>query len=286
MDRRIASSTIDDAPSGGAHLRDEAGARLEHLVERARHLPSLPDVYIKLQEEIRSADADIVKVASLIENDPAMTVKVLQLVNSPFMGLRHDVSDVRQAATLIGLRRLTSLVLASGVFKPASPLDERLMHQLWQDSLLVGGLARLIAIEEGHDAATAEEAHLAGLLHDIGEVVLFQNWRDQYMRIDDSRRDRDELESFGATHAEVSGHLCSSWNLSEGVVDAARLHHTPERQTVSGALTVTTAVHVARALVDARMDPATAALDLAHLEHLDLVDRVPIWAELGDRAGS
>jgi HD-like signal output (HDOD) protein len=279
MDQTTSASIIDGG-SSTTTTRDLGGddARLDELIERVRHLPTLPDIYLKLQEEVRSADPDIGKVATLIENDPAMTVKVLQLVNSPLMGLRYDVADVKQAAALIGLRRLTSLVLASGVFRPVSRLDERLIHQLWQDSLLVGGVARLIAAEEGHDARTVEEAQLAGLLHDIGEVVLFQNWRDDYMKIDHSRRDHDEIESFGATHAAISAYLCSSWNLSEHVVEAARFHHAPSSQSAGG-LTVTTAVHVARGLVDAGMDATAAALDFEYLEELDIVDRIPIWAD-------
>ncbi len=255
-------------------------ARLEQLVERVDHLPSLPKVYIKLHEEVQNADPDMAKVAALVENDPALTVKVLQLVNSPMTGLRNKVTDVRQAATLIGLRRLTSLVLASGVFSPVSSLDERLVERLWQDSLLVGGLARLIIFQEGHDTQTVDEAHLAGLLHDIGEVVLFQNWRDDYMKIDGAHRDRDELEFFGVTHASISGYLCSSWNLGKTVVDAATFHHAPGRQRSGDGVGVTTAVHVARALVDAGMDAEAAVLDLGHLEELGVAYRVPFWATL------
>ena len=284
MDHTITAPISDDASSAAArhHAGDEA--RLAKLLERVRHLPTLPDIYLKLQEEVRSAEPDIAKVASLVENDPAMTVKVLQLVNSPWMGLRYDVADVRQAAALIGLRRLTSLVLASGVFKPVSRLDERLIHQLWQDSLAVSGIARLITTAEGHDTKTVEEAQLAGLLHDIGEVVLFQNWRDDYMQIDHSRRDQDEVASFGATHAAISGYLCSSWNLSQTVVEAAGLHHAPNRQGSTSGLSVATAVHVARGLVDAGLDASAAKIDLEHLEELGLVDRVPVWAELAAEA--
>ena len=284
MDQTIAQPISDDVSSTPTNPHDGEGARLAQLIERVRHLPTLPDIYIQLQEEVRSAEPDIAKVASLVENDPAMTVKVLQLVNSPWMGLRYDVADVRQAAALIGLRRLTSLVLASGVFKPISRLDERLIHQLWQDSLAVSGLARLITASEGHDTKTVEEAQLAGLLHDIGEVVLFQNWRDDYMQIDQSRRDRDELASFGATHAAISAHLCSSWNLSQTVVEAAGLHHDPSRQGSTGGMSVATAVHVARGLVDAGMDVTEADLDFEYLEELDLVDRVPVWADLASEA--
>ncbi len=284
MDQAIATSISDDVSSTPTpHDGDEA--RLAQLIERVRHLPTLPDIYIKLQEEVRSADPDIARVAALIENDPSMTVKVLQLVNSPWMGLRYDVADVKQAAALIGLRRLTSLVLASGVFKPVSRLDERLIHQLWQDSLAVSGVARLITATEGHDAKTVEEAQLAGLLHDIGEVVLFQNWRDDYMQIDHSRRDRDEVASFGATHAAISGYLCASWNLSQTVVEAAGLHHDPRRQGSTSGLSVATAVHVARGLVDAGLDVSAAEIDLDHLEEVGLADRVPVWADLASEAG-
>jgi HD-like signal output (HDOD) protein len=253
-------------------------ARLEELIGRATHLPSLPKVYTELQKEINSSDPDIAKAAALVEKDPALTVKVLQLVNSPMTGLRHNVTDVRQAATLIGLRRLTSLVLASGVFKSLSPLDERLIARLWRDSLIVGGVARMIIFQEGHDTQTVDEAQLAGLLHDIGEVVLFQNWRDDYMKIDGAHRERDELEFFGATHADISGYLCSKWNLAESVVNAAGFHHVPSRQPSGDGVGVTTAVHVARALFDAGMDAEAAAIDLEHLEDLGVAYRVDFWA--------
>jgi HD-like signal output (HDOD) protein len=259
------------------------GGRLQHLIDRARLLPTLPKVYTALQDEINSDDPQIANVAALIENDPALTVRVLQLVNSPMMGLRHDVTDVKQAAALIGLRRLTPLVLASGVFQPATPFDQRLIEQLWSDSLLVGGLARMIAAKEGHDSQLADEAQLAGLLHDIGEVVLFQNWRDDYMKIDVTRRDEDEVELFGTTHAAISGYLCSSWNLAVVVVDAVALHHAPSRRS-SREVGVTTAVHAARALVDAGMDSETAAFDMVHLEAVGAVDRIETWAAMAVEA--
>ncbi len=279
MDQTIARP-ISHQSSATTHRHE----RIEQLIERVGHLPTLPEVYSRLQEEVRSPDPDIAKMARLIENDPALTVKVLQLVNSPLLGLRYDVTNVKQAAAIIGLRRLTLLVLASGVFRPVSRLDERFIQQLWRDSLLVSGITRLILAEEGHDAQGTEEAQLAGLLHDIGEVVLFQNWRDDYMKIDRSRRNRDEIESFGATHAAISGYLCSSWNLSETVVEAARLHHMPRRQRPASGVSITTAVHVARGLVDAGLDANAADLDLDYLEEVDLAGRVPVWADLASNA--
>jgi HD-like signal output (HDOD) protein len=100
------------------------------------------------------------------------------------------------------------------------------------------------------------------------------------MQIDQSRRDQDEIASFGATHAAISAYLCSSWNLGRSVVEAVGLHHSPGEQDSADGLTIATAVHVARGLVDAGMDVETAPIDFDHLEALDLAHRVPVWVEL------
>lgn len=260
--------------------------RLGQLIERAQHLPSLPDVYLKLQNEIRSEDPAVARVAELIEQDPALSVKILQLVNSPFMGLRREVGDVQLAATLIGLQRITYLVLACGVFKPSSNLDQRLVEQLWKDSLTVGGLARRIAQEEGLEGHAMEEAQLAGLLHDLGELVLFQNWREEFMQIDPHDRDATEQRIFGATHADISGYLCASWGLPRTVVDAVTYHHFPSRMPSEGGVSVVTAVHVARSLVDAGTDVSRANFDRDHLETVGALERVENWAGLATNAAA
>jgi HD-like signal output (HDOD) protein len=275
------SEKLLDGISAAMRLRGGVErTRLGQLVERARHLPSLPDVYVKLQEEIRSDDPAVVRVAALIEQDPALSVRILQLINSPFMGLRREVADVKLAASLVGLQRLTTLVLATGVFKPVSPLDRRLVEQLWQDSLTIGGIARRIAQSEGLDSHGIDEAQLGGLLHDIGELVLFQNWRDEFMQIDPIHRARDEVRIFGATHADISGYLCSTWGLGRVVVDAVTAHHSPAAHPADGGVTAVTAVHVARALVDADMDLEHARLDRDHLEEVGAIGRLDHWVEL------
>ncbi len=277
----LESAKVLDGISAAMRLRGGVErTRLGQLVERARHLPSLPEVYLRLQEEIRSDDPAVARVAALIEQDPAMSVKILQLINSPFMGLRREVADVKLAATLIGLQRLAALVMATGVFKPVNPLDRRLVEQLWQDSLTVGGIARRIADSEGLDSHAVDEAQLAGLLHDIGELVLFQNWREEFMQIDPVHRARDEVRVFGATHADISGYLCSAWGLSRTVVDAVTAHHNPAAHPTDDGVGAVTAVHVARALVDADMDLDAAQLDRDHLAEVGALDRLPHWLEL------
>lgn len=259
-------------------LRDRVTPeRLGELVNGSTRLPTLPDVYLAIQNELRSEDPSIGKVGELIKNDPATSVKVLQIVNSAMFGLRGEVGDVSQATALLGMNTITSLVLAVGVFRQTDRLDGRLVERLWQESLRVSGVARRIAFVEGLSRTGVEASQLAGLLHDIGDLVLFQNWRDEYLSIDLEDRIADERRRFGATHADLGGYLCALWDLPGETIRAVTNHHTPSA-VESDTVTPTTVVHAARALVDAGLDPKSAALDWSHLEAVHAAGNMKTWA--------
>ncbi|MGF1665753.1 MAG: HDOD domain-containing protein [Acidimicrobiia bacterium] len=266
------------------HLRGRVTPeRLAALVNGSTKIPTLPDIYVKIQEELRSSDPSMAKVGLLVKNDPAISVKVLQTVNSAMFGLRNEVGDVAQATALLGLNTITSLVLAVGVFQQASGLDRKLIEELWQESLRVSAIARRIASAEGLDRRSTEESQLAGLLHDIGELVLFQNWRNDYLEISTTNRLDDERKRFGATHADLGGYLCALWDLPSEVIRAVANHHIPSAVPAS-TVTATTVVHVARALVDAGGDHENAAFDTAHLEQIDAYGRCEVWAKAAQEA--
>lgn len=266
------------------HLRGRVTPeRLAELVSGSTKLPTLPDVYMKIQEELRSADPSLAKVGELVKNDPAISVKVLQTVNSAMFGLRNEVGDVAQATALLGMNTITSLVLAVGVFQQAQGLDRKLVEELWQESLRVSAIARRIAFVEGLARRSTEESQLAGLLHDIGDLVLFQNWRDDYLSIDVSNREADERKRFGATHADLGGYLCALWDLPNEVIRAVANHHNPSA-VPADAPNATTMVHVARALVDAGLDPDSAAFDVEHLEAVGATGRLQTWAKAAQEA--
>ena len=260
------------------HMRGRVSSqRLSELVNGSTKLPTLPDVYVKIQEELRSSDPSLAAVGALIKNDPATSVKVLQVVNSALFGLRTEVGDVAQATALLGMNTITSLVLAVGVFQQAQGLDRKLIEGLWQESLHVSRVARALALHAGLGRAAVEESQLAGLLHDIGDLVLFQNWRKDYLAIDHLNRLNDERARFGATHADLGGYLCAVWDLPSGVVEAVANHHTPG---AADGVTPTTIVHSARVLVDARFELDNARFDISHIETAGIADALDDWAQV------
>ena len=262
------------------HLRARVTAeRLAELASGSAKLPTLPNAYIAIQAELRSADPSIANVGQLVQRDPATSVKVLQVVNSAMFGLRTDVGDVAQATALLGMNTITSLVLAVGVFHHAQGMDGRLVESLWQDSLRVSAAARAIAKYEDLGRPAVEASQLAGLLHDIGDLVLLQNWKDDYLAIDYENRLEDERAKFGATHADLGGYLCALWDLPGQVICGVANHHTPG-DVVSQGVSVATVVHAARALADAGFDADAAMFDDAHLEKVGALTRVAQWASV------
>jgi len=251
-------------------------SELVDLIARARRVPSLPAAYADIQREIYGIDPSIERIGRIIRQDPGMSLKILQFVNAPHFGLKREIGDVADAAALLGLNTISNLVLAIGVFAQSSVIDQRFMASLWSEALQVSAIARSIGRDLGLGRSDIEEAQLAGLLHDIGDMILFQNWRDRYTRIDMSDRVVSELTEFGATHCDIGAVLCSSWGLRRSVADGVRYHHVPSSASLSEP-SVITAVHAARALIDGQGDIARAPLDWDHLEAVGVAGRVETW---------
>jgi HD-like signal output (HDOD) protein len=239
--------------------------RVDSLVAGAVRMPALPSVYLRLQDLLHSPDPSLHDVGEIIKTDPAVSLKVIQTVNSALFGLRTPVADVAQASVLLGINRVSSLVLAVAVFRQASHLDVKMIESMWRDAMAVSALAGSIAQAEGLDPHEVETAKLAGLLHDVGAIVLFQNWKAEYLSIDPS--DEAEQALFGVSHSDIGGYLCALWHLADPVVEAVLHHHHPP----SGRdFDATAAVHVARALVSSSL----------------VVEKVRIEPEIGARFAS
>ncbi len=260
--------------------RDRLGtARLAEIVTAADNLPSLPDAYVRIQEELASEDPSPGRVGAIVQEDPGIAVRVLKLVNSTLFGLRTEVGDVVQATTLVGMNTVARLVLAAGLFQATTPIERKFLERMWTESVEVATLARRIAQAESLTGSDLEETQVAGLLHDIGQIVFFRNWPDDYLEIDPACADASEVEIFGATHADVGAYLASLWALPTGVVEAIGYHHVPSAGRYGSVVSPTSMIHVARAFVDAGGDPDRMALDVAHVEEIG-PNRVRGWLEL------
>jgi putative nucleotidyltransferase with HDIG domain len=262
--------------------------KLRTLVTGLHSIPSLPALYEEIVQALRSPDAALSVIGEIIGRDPGMSAKILQLVNSAFFGLGRAVASPGQAVSFLGLDTIRALVLSVNVFEQFDPQKIRAfrLESLWIHSLAVGTLARTIAILESSLKSVREESLLAGLLHDIGKLILVANLPNEYDAAQAlASRERicvteAQRQVFGSSHPEVGAYLLRIWGIPDEVVEAVAFHHQPSASPADR-FTALTAVHAANALdgVVPPGDPARCpqTIDLPYLERLDLVDRLAEW---------
>lgn len=268
-------------------LRDE---KLKTLVSQMSALPSLPSLYFRVMEELQSPDASAERIGEIVAMDPGMTAKLLQLVNSAFFGISRKIANPTEAVQFLGVGTVRSLALTIHAFScfDQSRLAEFSFERIWNHSLTAGVFAKKMSQLEGVETNTADEAFIAGLLHDIGKLMLISNRTDEYravlalMQQKPINVNEAELMTFGATHAEVGAYLLGLWGLPIPVVEAVAMHHEPSRS-VSSAFCPLTAVHVANCLEHERFGAAHGdgriALDTSYIARLGLTSRVDRWRQ-------
>ncbi len=257
----IIASTIDASALASALLRNVrlrewmADPAVKQILPHIHKLPAMPRLYTQVTEELRSSDSSLDMLAYLIRQDPVMSAKMLQLVNSAFFGLAREVTDMMDAVMILGTERIKSLILLAGVFSQYKESGEAIpsMDALMTHSIQAGVCARAIALAETKSAAMAEAAFTAGVLHDMGKVILAGNLPDRYREARTLRSVKHlsdaaaEMEVFGATHAAVGACLLASWGLPLGILEAVAWHHEPERSP-DRAFTLLSAVHAANVI--------------------------------------
>lgn len=264
---------------------------LKALISRLVSLPSLPSLYAQIIEELQSPDVSPHSIARIISHDPAMIAKILQLVNSAYFGLRRRISNLSQAVTLLGLDTIKALVLTVQVFSQFDP-DTALgysVEKLWQHSSMVGGLARYIAKAEGCNEELINDVLMAGLLHDLGKLILAINLPNIYAKVAGMVQDQGiswveaECRLFGAAHGETGAYLLGLWGLPESIVEAVAYHHHPQDCETPG-FSALTIVHIADALshefASSPSMPMSGFLDEGYLDSLGIDHRVGYWRKI------
>jgi len=260
---------------------------LKTVISGMRSIPTLPTLYGELTDSLRSEEPSLTQIARIISKDVGMAAKILQLANSAFVGASGHVSSLVQALALIGTENVRTLVLSVHVFSQfdgQSKVAARL-PEIWDHSVAVSSLAQRIATCENSPKGLVEESFTAGLLHDIGKVILLVEMPEEYCEIFESgsrRGDGRERAQLGCTHGEVGAYLMSIWGIPLPVVQAVAFHHQPS-QTKETHFSSLTAVHAANAIVSATHSSAQnhdGAIDMNYLDSLNLRHREPIWRDL------
>jgi len=261
-------------------------------------LPPLPAIVSQLRRTISDPDSDARDVARVVRGDPALVSKLLQLANSAyFCPARRDkahVTRLEDAIVLLGFSLVQNLALAMGVFTHYDGRKGRIpfsLPLLQRHSFATGEIAsRLFPGDPAH----AEQAFVAGLLHDVGRLVLATSFPESFARLWSVARRRQisalvvEEEEYGATHQEVGAYLFGIWGLPAPVVRAVANHHQPALGDGRN-FGVSTAVHVADWLAHGLMAAANDApprseLDRTQLELADVAGKLEGWRRVAEAA--
>ncbi len=205
----------------------------ENLFELVERMPTFSQNVVRIIEltsDINSAPKDLVR---LVEHDPILTLKVLKLVNSAYFGLSKQVSSIKQGVVYVGVNTIKHLALSIAAIGalPRSNGAGFDMNDFWSHSLVSAAISRLLAQEHGFARGEATSFFIAGLLHDIGQVVFAQFRAAEYREI--LQRSRQALghlveleqQALGMNHAEVGALLAERWQLPAEFVAAIRNHH-------------------------------------------------------------
>lgn len=266
---------------------------LRSVVSAIDSLPSLPALYAEIMDELRNEKSSIKKIGEIISRDLGMTAKVLQLVNSAFFGIPRHIENPAHAVNLLGLDTVKALVLSVEVFSrfEQSKLKAFDIESLWNHSIMTGELVKQIAKTEKTDKQMIDDAYLAGLLHDVGKLILVDHFPNEYKEIIELAKNENiplfdaETRMLGAGHAEVGAYLLGLWSITDTIVEAVAFHHNPQICPLQSFSPLTT-VHVADALANAggNVNKPTAAglsaMDTEYIDSIGLVARIPVWQNI------
>lgn len=208
--------------------------RLAGIISNLQDVPSPPTLYFDIREALESLTTDHAAMAEITARDPSLVARVLKMVNSGFYALPRSVSDLSEAIGLIGIDALQGLVLAAHLYSGLPPPGLKL-ELLWKHTSRVSLLARQITRMEGGDRHAQSQSAVAGLLHDIGLMVLLENEPGRYQPLwrrsqgDEVMLAAMEREAFGVTHGELGALILMLWNLPDEVVDAVANSHAPAK---------------------------------------------------------
>jgi putative nucleotidyltransferase with HDIG domain len=202
-------------------------------------LPSLPDVVLKLDRVIADPRSRAQDVARILELDPGLAAQMLKIVNSAFFGFPREIRGLEHAVALLGIDQIRRVAFTTSVLKMFENGAHRRFdrQKFWEHSLTVAIGSRLIARaqaeREGGSGLNAEDAFLAGLLHDVGKILIAHVFGDAYERVHRMALEAHvpvedaELRVQGVRHAEVGALLLENWGVHADIIVAVRSHHEP-----------------------------------------------------------
>lgn len=204
---------------------------ISNIIEKNLDIPSIPDVAAKALRALDDPNNSAVQIAKLIQQDQGLTARVLKMANSAVYGLTREVKNLQQAAMIMGFETLKSIIVsvsARALYKRFGSVEKA----LWKHSVAAACACNRVAVDK--DIPGREEGFVAGLMHDVGRVVMNNSERDRFAQAQNLAKDlgitevEAEQQVFGFTHCDVGSILVQRWGLSEHLEKAVFLHHEPD----------------------------------------------------------
>ena len=206
---------------------------VKKIVEGTKTLISPPDIWFRFNEAVNTPNTTIQDISDIVKTDPSLVANVLKVVNSPYYGIRNKVDTISRAISIIGMDDLyniiTSVVAVNSFSKIATDLVKP--STFWRHSFCTAILARKLA--KKCNVLHTERLYVVGLLHDIGNLILYSKFPEESEKIiresdgDEEVHYRLEKEMLGYTHADIGAELLSQWGLPDILTSTIRQHHEP-----------------------------------------------------------
>ncbi|PIQ26370.1 hypothetical protein COW36_14695 [bacterium (Candidatus Blackallbacteria) CG17_big_fil_post_rev_8_21_14_2_50_48_46] len=209
-------------------------ASLSHIIQETHTLPSIPEVANRLLEILQDPEASTPEISTLIERDPALSIKVLQLANSAMFAPASPVHSIERAIVLLGFNTVRFLITGVAVLQVAQKMpanDILTPENFWNSAFRGAVIAKYLA--EIFNYSEPNEAYLAGLIREIGQIALIQCIYEKYLQVVEAARqakipvELKEKEILGFTHADVGALLVVKWNLDENLATAIAAYPFP-----------------------------------------------------------
>ncbi len=262
---------------------------LQTMATSLRSIPSLPQVHQSLLAELQDNRSASSVIARMVGEDPGLSIKVLQLANSPLFGQGSLITNPTDAVMCLGTEMIAAIVLSQSLFRHYEALGhaELDLPKVWAHSWETAYLGQLLCRQKRLPRRAAEEVFLAGLLHEAGRFILVDNFPGQFAAACQGARQLRSplgprlLETFQTTPAQLTAYLMELWGMPPNVVTAISFQDNPQQEP-GGAFSITSALYVAD-LIASRKTPADEfALEewnLAYLRSIGCEADIPIWKD-------
>jgi putative nucleotidyltransferase with HDIG domain len=216
-----------------AELIVDPPVTLEQLIGKGQELPSLPEIYLRVAEQLEDETTTVQQIGDTVQHDPAIATRVLKMVNSAYYGLPNQVASVTQSVSLLGRERLKHILIGSvlrGVFSSGQDNPAFSMQVFWQHSIKTAIIARELA-RQVREIEEPESMFTAGLLHDIGKLLLFNKCPERMLAAEEYTMQKRvdvlsaEMSQVGLTHTAVGEALMQHWGLPQLLINCVTRHH-------------------------------------------------------------